>query len=56
MSLPEHPLQLVQTRNLASRIHLNIRDNSRPGAKITTFDFVSAMSESGPFLIAVTVE
>jgi hypothetical protein len=43
MSLPEHPLQLVQTRNLASRIHLNTRDNPRPGVKITTFDFVSAM-------------
>ena len=38
------------------RLYLNTRDNPRPGVKITTFDFVSAMSESGPFLIAVTVE
>jgi WD40 repeat protein len=38
------------------RLYLNTRENPRPGLKITTFDFVSAMSESGPFLIAVTVE
>jgi hypothetical protein len=38
------------------RLYLNTRDNPRPGVRITTFDFVSAMSESGPFLIAVTVE
>jgi hypothetical protein len=37
-------------------LYLNTRDNPRPGVKLTTFDFVSAMSESGPFLIAVTVE
>jgi WD40 repeat protein len=38
------------------RLYLNTRENPRPGMKITTFDFVSAMSESGPFLIAVTLE
>ena len=38
------------------RLYLNTRDNPRPGVKITTFDFVSAMSESGPFLIAVTLD
>jgi len=38
------------------RLHLHTRDNPRPGVKITTFDFVSAMSKSAPFLIAVTVE
>ena len=38
------------------RLYLNTRDNPRPGVKITTFDFVSAMGESGPFLIAVTLE
>jgi hypothetical protein len=38
------------------RLYLNTRENPRPGVKITTFDFVSAMSNSAPFLIAVTVE
>ena len=38
------------------RLYLNTRENPRPGVKITTFDFVSAMSKSAPFLIAVTVE
>jgi hypothetical protein len=38
------------------RLYLNTRDNPRPGVKITTFDFVSAMTETAPFLIAVTVE
>jgi len=38
------------------RLYLNTRDNPRPGLKITTFNFVSAMSETAPFLIAVTVE
>jgi hypothetical protein len=38
------------------RLYLNTRDNPRPGVKIMTFDFVSAMSNSAPFLIAVTVE
>ncbi len=38
------------------RLYLNTRENPRPGVKITNFDFVSAMSESAPFLIAVTVE
>ena len=38
------------------RLYLNTRDNPRPEVKLTTFDFVSAMSESGPFLIAVTIE
>jgi hypothetical protein len=38
------------------RLYLNTRENPRPGVKITTFDFVSAMSHSAPFLIAVTVE
>jgi hypothetical protein len=38
------------------RLYLNTRESPRPGVKITTFDFVSTMSESAPFLIAVTVE
>jgi hypothetical protein len=38
------------------RLYLNTRASPRPGVKITTFDFVSTMSESAPFLIAVTVE
>jgi hypothetical protein len=38
------------------RLYLNTRENPRPGVKITGFDFVSAMSNSAPFLIAVTVE
>jgi hypothetical protein len=38
------------------RLYLNTRESPRPGVKITTFDFVSTMSKSAPFLIAVTVE
>jgi WD40 repeat protein len=38
------------------RLYLNSRENPRPGVKIATFDFVSTMSKSAPFLIAVTVE
>ena len=38
------------------RLYLNTRENPRPGVKITSSDFVSAMSESAPFLIAITVE
>ena len=38
------------------RLYLTTRENPRPGVKITTVDFVSAMSRSAPFLIAVTVE
>jgi hypothetical protein len=38
------------------RLYLNTRDNPRPGVKLATFDFVSTMTTSGPFLIAVTVE
>jgi hypothetical protein len=38
------------------RLYLNTRDNPRPEVKLTTFDFVSAMSDTAPFLIAVTVE
>jgi WD40 repeat protein len=38
------------------RLYLNTRENPRPGFKITTLDLVSAMSNSAPFLIAVTVE
>jgi len=38
------------------RLYLTTRENPRPGAKITTVDFVSALSRSAPFLIAVTVE
>ena len=38
------------------RLYLNTRENPRPGVKITAFDFVSAMTDSAPFLIAVTVE
>jgi hypothetical protein len=38
------------------RLYLHTRENPRPGVQITTFDFVSAMSQSAPFLIGVTVE
>ena len=38
------------------RLYLNTRENPRPGVKITSSDFVSAMTDSAPFLIAVTVE
>jgi WD40 repeat protein len=38
------------------RLYLNTRDNPRPGVKLTTLDFVSTMTTSGPFLMAVTVE
>jgi hypothetical protein len=38
------------------RLYLNTRQNPRPGVKISTFDFVSTLSNSAPFLIAVTVE
>jgi hypothetical protein len=38
------------------RLYLTTRENPRPGVKITTVDFVSAMSRSAPFLIALTVE
>jgi hypothetical protein len=35
------------------RLYLNTRENPRPGVKITSFDFVSAMSKSAPFLCRV---
>jgi len=38
------------------RLYLNTQENPRPGVKLTTFDFASAMSKSAPFLIALTVE
>jgi hypothetical protein len=38
------------------RLYLTTRENPRPGMKVTTFDFVSTMTDSAPFLIAVTVE
>jgi WD40 repeat protein len=38
------------------RLYLNTRENPRPGVKISSFDFVSTMSKSAPFLIALTVE
>ncbi len=50
----ENPLATRFGRRL--RLYLNTRENPRPGVKITTFDFVSTMTTSAPFLIAVTVE
>ena len=38
------------------RLYLTTRENPRPGEKITTFDFVSALSRSAPFLVGLTVE
>jgi len=38
------------------RLYLNTRENPRPGVAIASFDFVSTMTHSAPFLIAVTVE
>jgi hypothetical protein len=37
-------------------LYLNTRENPRPSVGITTVDFVSAMTHSAPFLIAVTTE
>jgi len=47
---------VANERGCRLRLYLNTRDNPRPGVKITTFDFVSAMSDTAPFLIALTVE
>jgi WD40 repeat protein len=49
-----NPVASLYGRRL--RLYLNTRENPRPGVKITTFDFVSTMTTSAPFLIAVTVE
>jgi len=49
-----NPVASLYSRRL--RLYLNTRENPRPGVKITTFDFVSTMTTSAPFLIAVTVE
>jgi hypothetical protein len=38
------------------RLYLNTRENPRPDMKIASFDFVSAMTHSAPFLIAVAVD
>ena len=49
-----NPLASYYGRRL--RLYLNTRENPRPGVKITTFDFISTLTTSAPFLIAVTVE
>jgi hypothetical protein len=38
------------------RLFQTSRDNPRPDLEVVSFDFVSAMTTSAPFLIAVTVE
>jgi len=50
----ENPVAHEYGRRL--RLYLNTRENPRPGVGITTLDFVSAMTHSAPFLIAVTLE
>jgi hypothetical protein len=50
----ENPV--VHERGQRLRLYLNSRENPRPGVGITTLDFVSAMTHSAPFLIAVTME
>jgi hypothetical protein len=50
----ENPV--VHERGQRLRLFLDARENPRPGVAIASFDFVSALTHSAPFLIAVTVE
>jgi WD40 repeat protein len=49
-----NPVVLDANRSL--RLYLTSLDNPFPGFKVVSIDLVSAMSESAPFLIALTVE
>jgi hypothetical protein len=42
--------------NTNSRVYLSTWENPRPDIEVTTVDLVSAMSHSGPFLIAMTAD
>jgi WD40 repeat protein/serine/threonine protein kinase len=42
--------------NTNSRVYISTWENQRPDIEVTTVDLVSAMSHSGPFLIALTAE
>jgi len=49
-----NPVALQANRSL--RLYLTSLENPAPGASIASVDFVSAMSGSAPFLVALTVE
>jgi tetratricopeptide (TPR) repeat protein len=42
--------------NKLRRLYMATYENPRPEVQVTTLDFISALSKSGPFLIAITVE
>jgi hypothetical protein len=42
-------------RGAALRLYVSSWDNPRPEAQLATLDYVSAMTDSAPFLIAITV-
>ena len=42
--------------NTNHRVYLSTWENPRPEIEVTTLDFVSAMTRSAPFLIALTAE
>jgi hypothetical protein len=42
-------------RGAALRLYVSSWDNPRPEAQLATLDYVSAMTDSAPILIAITV-
>jgi len=50
---PSPHINPIRTR---LRLYQSVWDNPRPDLEVVSFDFVSAMTSSAPFLIAVTVE
>jgi hypothetical protein len=47
---------VVETQGRSLRLYATTPENPRPAVKVTTIDWVSGMSRSAPFLIAITVE
>ena len=38
------------------QLFISTRKNPRPGVEISSLDYVSKMTQAGPFLVAITVE